>query len=1160
VLQSNWTQSFPATVDGCHDITLQSGDEDTDNDFGNWTTATTDTDGDTLVDALDPDDDNDGLPDAADNCPLAASGGQANNDGDAQGDACDSDDDNDGFSDANEISAGSDPLNPASTPEVCDGIDNDLNAGVDEGYMDTDSDGQADCVDPDDDDDTAPDVSDNCPLVVNPDQIDTNGDGFGDACEPNTPVGAGVEVPVLGGLNTPGGLELTFETVAGAGATTAAKSRMGPPLPPDYRLVGDYYDITTTATFSGQAAVCVAYDEADVLGPESKLEFRHHSGVSWDNITTSLDAIGNVICGAATSFSLFAVLEPIDLSVGHISGPVVWNTSPVDPAWLYGGTVVLEPPRGTSPVAADGGYSIMNIEAPQTYTPLLMARGEELGRGSATPLARGETANAEIDATGTAGKVVAAAGDIKMGGEAVNGSLGSYGPITNGGFTFLLPPGTYSVPITTGRFTLGPLAFSVGVGEETIVPAHDFPIPGATVTAYITTNGTTPVNGTLGSLGPIVNGSFAELLPEGNYSAQQVHIGSSIAGTVDGFTVVAGQDMDLGTIDLSVGSIQGDVLWNRSPVDPNWLSGATVTLGPPNGSSSLSSGGAYSISNIAANITYTPSLSSGTGVTATGPATLVGRGEIKDAPINISNAGLVIGTIEVNDSPVSGSFGGYGSINGGSVELLLPVGDYPQVPVRIGSTIAGFVPPFTVSAGGTTYLGVVPLTAGGITGTVLWNTEAVDPAWLNGSTVNLDPPYGSASLQSDGTYSIANLAVGTYAPSLFARGETLGTGAPTPVIQNQNSTADIDITNAVGRFSAYITLNGAFFDGYLGSLAPIINGQVALLLQPGIYTEEVHVGSSIAGTVTFCVIAGEDTNKNTLDTDSDCNGFPDEGWTPVGDNITVPLIGWPGVGGLQVTFSTVASAGTTTVVESVAGRPPATGWRIIGLPGQPWYLDINTTADYAGDVEVCIKYDGTQVNGPEELLRLRHDDGSGWKDVSNPPPPPNPDVANDIICGKATTISPFAVMEPLDGDGDGVVIPEDNCPKAPNSDQINTDATLQVAGASVIGDASGDACDSDDDNDGSVDTYETYLSTAGLDNCPNSPPGPGGDAWPLDINMDMMVTVVGDILTYSGRIGATGGPPPSTNWRQRLDLNMDNILTVVGDVLKFSGKIGQTCS
>jgi hypothetical protein len=41
---------------------------------------------------------------------------------------------------------------------------------------------------------------------------------------------------------------------------------------------------------------------------------------------------------------------------------------------------------------------------------------------------------------------------------------------------------------------------------------------------------------------------------------------------------------------------------------------------------------------------------------------------------------------------------------------------------------------------------------------------------------------------------------------------------------------------------------------------------------------------------------------------------------------------------------------------------------------------------------------------------------------------------------------------------------------------------------------------------------------------------------------------------------ANGGPPPGSNWSQRLDLNADNSTSVVGDVLKFAGKIGATCN
>jgi hypothetical protein len=54
--------------------------------------------------------------------------------------------------------------------EVCDGLDNDGNAVIDEGY-DQDGDGIADCFD-------------NCPAVVNPNQADADRDGTGDACDP----------------------------------------------------------------------------------------------------------------------------------------------------------------------------------------------------------------------------------------------------------------------------------------------------------------------------------------------------------------------------------------------------------------------------------------------------------------------------------------------------------------------------------------------------------------------------------------------------------------------------------------------------------------------------------------------------------------------------------------------------------------------------------------------------------------------------------------------------------------------------------------------------------------------------------------------------------------------------------------------------------------
>ena len=105
-------------------------------------------------------------------------------DDDGTPDCLDDDDDGDGFPDDLDCA----PLDPTisyGALEVCDGLDQNCNELVDEGFPDTDFDGNMDCVDDDDDDDLLPDWDDNCPLEENPDQEDADGDGEGDPCDPD---------------------------------------------------------------------------------------------------------------------------------------------------------------------------------------------------------------------------------------------------------------------------------------------------------------------------------------------------------------------------------------------------------------------------------------------------------------------------------------------------------------------------------------------------------------------------------------------------------------------------------------------------------------------------------------------------------------------------------------------------------------------------------------------------------------------------------------------------------------------------------------------------------------------------------------------------------------------------------------------------------------
>ncbi|MDH4038915.1 MAG: T9SS type A sorting domain-containing protein [Candidatus Krumholzibacteria bacterium] len=125
----------------------------------------------------------------------------------------------------------------------------------------------------------------------------------------NTPPGTNVQVELQSGSVEAG---LIFSTIVSPGATSLNVTGTCAELPGTFLGPDSLcYDITTTATFSGNVEVCFNYDEATLAGNESNVRLIHYDATlippQWVDITTSLDTNANRVCGETSSLSPFVV-------------------------------------------------------------------------------------------------------------------------------------------------------------------------------------------------------------------------------------------------------------------------------------------------------------------------------------------------------------------------------------------------------------------------------------------------------------------------------------------------------------------------------------------------------------------------------------------------------------------------------------------------------------------------------------------------------------------------------------------------------------------------------------------------------------------------------------------------------------------------------------
>ena len=136
--------------------------------------------------------------------------------------------------------------------------------------------------------------------------------------------------------------------------------------------------------------------------------------------------------------------------------------------------------------------------------------------------------------------------------------------------------------------------------------------------------------------------------------------------------------------------------------------------------------------------------------------------------------------------------------------------------------------------------------------------------------------------------------------------------------------------------------------------------------------------------------------------------------TPTGDDVIVQPVDNAGDTPVTITFHEVTVPGTTLLTTSDQGNQLPAGFKL-GDP--PVYYEITTTAQYSGQIEVCVDYSGVSYDNEEEL-KLFHYEIDQWKDVTS-----WVDTESDVICGIVTSLSTFAIFEPsiiIDGCNTGV--------------------------------------------------------------------------------------------------------------------------------------------
>lgn len=158
---------------------------------------------------------------------------------------------------------------------------------------------------------------------------------------PNTPSGPSVDVQPR---DPDSGLSLVnvfFSNVIASGRTQVHMLADGlpPPLGFAFGSPSLFFDVTTTATFSGTLTTCLDYSSI-TFADGAPLRLLHIENGVWVDRTSSVDTVHHVVCGTTTSLSPFAIAALLDSTPPAVQAVVTgaqsagWYTGPVTVSWV----------------------------------------------------------------------------------------------------------------------------------------------------------------------------------------------------------------------------------------------------------------------------------------------------------------------------------------------------------------------------------------------------------------------------------------------------------------------------------------------------------------------------------------------------------------------------------------------------------------------------------------------------------------------------------------------------------------------------------------------------------------------------------------------------------------------------------------------------------